>query len=303
MHTPVLLNEMLKYLAPKEEGIYLDATFGAGGYSKAILESSNCQVLAIDRDPSVIKYAKELKEQYHQRFNFAHASFKELKSVVSDKVYFDGIVFDLGVSSMQLDEANRGFSFINSAPLDMRMDQNSPLTASTIVNEYSERQLTDIIFKYGDERKSRRIAKAIVDYRANKKVETTDELADIIRQAARPYHDKIDPSTRTFQAIRIEVNDELKQIEQGLINAKSLLKSGGKLLVVSFHSGEDTIVKKLFNEWCGHLPRQNRHLPFLDNKGNVGFGFLFKGVVMPSEEEIAFNSRSRSAKLRGVIRI
>jgi 16S rRNA (cytosine1402-N4)-methyltransferase len=212
---------------------------------------------------------------------------------------------DIGVSSMQLDEAERGFSFTKQARLDMRMNQNQPLTAETIINSYSEKDLADAIFIYGDEKKSRIIAKKIVEARRAKKIESTTELADIIKKAVGSYNDSIHPATRTFQAIRILVNNELEELKLALENAVSVLKNGGKLLVITFHSGEDEIVKKYFNSLT-KVVSSSRYDPFVNNsltKIDNNFINLTKKVVMASEEEIKENPRARSAKLRVIQKI
>jgi 16S rRNA (cytosine1402-N4)-methyltransferase len=306
MHIPVLLDSVIHYLAPKSGETYIDATFGAGGYSKAILESTEGKVLAIDRDQSVEAIAHSLKKKYDQRFNFSHGEFANLRDIARnsgcEKV--DGVVFDVGVSSMQIDQGERGFSFMHEGPLDMRMDKNAPLDAEYIVNNYSEKELADIIFQYGDERKSYPIAKAIVQERSKEKITSTMKLAKIIRSVVGRYNDTIDPSTRTFQALRIAVNDELRQLTEGLKQAAEILKIGGKLVVVTFHSGEDKIVKNFFNQLVGKVPHANRHMPFIESpEVNVSFAPLHKGVITANYEEVERNIRSRSAKLRAIERI
>lgn len=306
MHTPVLLNEVLHYLSPQRGEKYIDATFGAGGYSRAILQAADCHLLSLDRDQEAKFTADKFKQEFKERFTFAHGEFCDIDILASQNGFGgpDGIVFDIGVSSMQLDQAERGFSFQHDGPLDMRMDRTSTLSAEHVVNSYSEKQLADIIFNYGDERKSFAIAKAIVAERAKNRITTTGKLAQLIRSVVGRYKDTIDPATRTFQALRMEVNDELRQLEQGLIKATELLKIGGKLVVVTFHSGEDRIVKAFFNKLCGKLPHINRHMPFIDtNSPVISFESLHKGAILATDEEVERNPRSRSAKLRAITRI
>lgn len=306
MHVPVLLSEVLRYLSPKAGGQYIDATFGAGGYSRAILHAADCQLLGLDRDREAGPVAQEFKQEFGERFTFAHGEFCDLDELAAQNGFSqpDGIVFDIGVSSMQLDQAERGFSFQHDGPLDMRMDRGNMLTAEDIVNSYPEKQLADVIFNYGDERKSFQIAKAIVTERAKTRITTTGRLANIIRSVVCRYKDTIDPATRTFQALRMEVNDELKQLEQGLMKATDVIAVGGKIVVVTFHSGEDRIVKTFFNKLCGKLPHINRHMPYIDiSSPEIIFESLHKGVILATDEEVERNPRSRSAKLRAITRI
>lgn len=307
MHTPVLISEVMKYLAPQKGEHIIDATFGAGGYSKQILDSSECSLLAIDRDVSTKTFADQLSKEYPKRFHYLNLDFGNLDLVseqYKEAISFDGIVFDIGVSSMQLDIPERGFSFRAEAPLDMRMDQSAALTAYDIVNTYEERRLADVIYQFGGERKSFQIARAIVQAREIEPIRSTKELSKIIHGAVGHYRDEINPATRTFQAIRMEVNDELNQLQLGLQHAKSLLKVGGRLLVVTFHSGEDRIAKQFFNQLCGREEHSNRHLPSIEEqKTPASFSFLFKGTIKAEYEEIKKNPRARSAKLRGIMRI
>ncbi len=303
-HQPVLIKEVIQTLSPQNEAVYIDATFGAGGYSKAILASAKCKVYGIDRDSSVAKFADSLSKKYNN-FHFINNEFGKLESIISenDIKQIDGIVFDIGVSSMQLDEGERGFSFSKEAPLDMRMNQKHGITAGDIVNSASEQELADIIFKYGGERKSRKIAWLITKARNTHYIETTSELAEIIAGGVGRYNDHIHPATRTFQALRIVVNDELTQLEEALKAAGKCVTKGGKILVITFHSLEDKIVKDYFNKLCGRNININRHLPQIEHHEEPDFEFLFKGVLLPSEEEIKDNPRSRSAKLRAIRRI
>lgn len=292
-HFPVMLPEVLQALNPTDGKVYVDATFGNGGYSEAILKAANCTVFAIDRDPNVIPRANEMKKQYGTRFNFIAGCFGNVADLMSDEV--DGIVFDIGVSSMQLDEADRGFSFSKPAPLDMRMSCEG-ISAYDLVNDMEEKELANIIYKYGEEHKSRQIAKRIVEHRP---VETTTELADIIRSVIKPTKDT-DPSTKTFQALRIAVNDELGELERGLVAAVNLLKPNGRLVVVTFHSLEDRIVKNFLKEQSGNMPNASRYLPEVQKQTP-----MLKEVskaISPSSQELDENRRSRSAKLRYAIK-
>lgn len=239
-HEPVMLEEVIHYMSPKDGEVYVDGTFGAGGYSKALLESADCKVIAIDRDPSVKKFADELEQLYPGRIQLALGSFGDMEQLLASvgvsKV--DGVVLDVGVSSMQLDEGERGFSFMKDGPLDMRMSQEG-MSAEDFVNSAKETDLADVIYKYGDERKSRQIARAIVHARAEAPITSTKALAAIIHKAVKVYNDKIDPATRTFQALRIWVNDELGELTRALESATRVLNTNGRLVVVSFHSLED----------------------------------------------------------------
>ncbi|MDR0968364.1 MAG: 16S rRNA (cytosine(1402)-N(4))-methyltransferase RsmH [Holosporaceae bacterium] len=277
-HIPVLLKEMLSELSPADGKTYFDGTFGGGGYTKAILDAANCKVIAADRDPRVKSTADEFKTDYRERFNFFSAKFSEIKKIAGE-AKLDGVVLDLGVSTFQLADPSRGFSFNLAGPVDMRMGSDGQ-TALSVIREYSERDLANIIYEYGEERFSRRIAKNI---KVNLGlIKTTEDLANIIRRSARKTS-KIDPATRTFQALRIFVNDELGELEKVLKDSVDLLNPGGKIVVASFHSLEDRIVKYFFKK--------------LDPSK---FKILTKKPIVPSEEEISFNHKSRSAKLRAV---
>lgn len=299
-HIPVMINEVLAALAPKNSEIYVDATFGNGGYSEAILKSAQCKVIAIDRDPTVKARADELKKLYSDRFEFRAGAFGEIVDIINERV--NGVVFDIGVSSMQLDDDFRGFSFSKEAPLDMRMSMNG-MSAKDVVNQYSEEELANLIYLYGEERRSRQIAQKIVEYREKKPIETTTELAQIIYQVMPKHSSQIDPATRTFQALRIAVNDELKQLELGLKGALSCTKSEGRIIVVDFHSLEDRIVKNFFAENSDkkvHVSRYKKTETELE-ASNKPLEFVSK-VIVPTENETRINPRSRSAKLRYAIR-
>ncbi len=290
-HTPVLLKEMLSLLSPQDGGIYVDATFGAGGYSKAILKSADCKVYAIDRDETVTKFYDDLSVRYPDRIKLFIEKFSNIKNLLDSNNIegIDGIVFDIGVSSMQLDNGDRGFSFLHDGPLDMSMDNSSYINASTFVNALREEEIANTIYNYGGEHHSRKIARAIINARKKKTIKTTFELADIVRSEVFRGKSKIDPATRTFQAIRIWVNDELGELEKGIKAASEILSENGKLIVVTFHSLEDRIVKTFFKDLCA-----------TDCKT---FSLLNKKVIEASIEEVSANPRSRSAKLRAIQRL
>ena len=296
-HIPVMLQEVLTALKPQKGEVYVDATFGNGGYTKAILENADCKVIALDRDPTVKIRVNEFKNMYGDRFEFRAGQFGDFADLVPEKI--NGAVFDIGVSSMQLDEAERGFSFSKEGALDMRMSQNG-ISAKDIVNSYDEEALADLIYQYGEERKSRQIAKRIVEYRQNKKIETTTELAEIIYSVIHKKFGEIDPATRTFQALRIAVNDELGELSRGLSGAANHLQKNGRLVVVDFHSLEDRIVKNFFKENGGKRIRVSKYAPELVQDERL-FAEVFK-VIMPTAEECGINPRARSAKLRYAIR-
>lgn len=301
-HIPVMLSEVLQNLAPRDGGLYVDATFGFGGYSEAILNSADCKVIALDRDPTVEQRAKEFKDKYKNKFEFRAGKFGDFLSLIDEDI--DGAVFDIGVSSMQIDDAKRGFSFGKEAPLDMRMSCEG-LSARDIVNNYSEQELADLIYAYGEDRKSRVIARKIVEYRKSKEIETTTELAEIIYSAIyRPKFGELNPATRTFQALRIAVNDELEQLRQGLQGASVRLKKGAPLVVVDFHSLEDRIVKLFFKENCAKKVRISKYgetAPSLPDEQNYLFSQISK-VIVPTESECDRNPRAHCAKMRYAIR-
>jgi 16S rRNA (cytosine1402-N4)-methyltransferase len=302
MHIPVLLKEIIKFSDPKDRKVYLDCTFGAGGYTRAFLDSAECMVYSLDRDETVVSRANEFKDLYKKRFNFILGDFSDLETCLRTvtKNLFDVIVFDLGVSSMQIDMPERGFSFYKDGPLDMRMSKSDNITAYDIINSYDQQKLSDIFWRYGDEKKSRFIAGKIIEYRKNNLFSTTLELANYISKLHKGGNYAVHPATRVFQALRIAVNDELNQLQNGLAQAKNMLNKGSILMVVTFHSGEDIIVKKYFNELCGKLPKNNRHAPQYNllSENRSEFTYIHKGVIVPTEDEIRHNPRSRSAKLR-----
>lgn len=303
-HAPVMLNEVLAALAPADREIYIDGTFGGGGYTKAFLDSADCTVIAIDRDPAAIQRAKALREKYGDRLVVIHGCFGDAEDLIREAGFekVDGFVLDLGVSSMQFDEAERGFSFRFDAPLDMRMDDSAGKTAADIVNTYDEKDLADLIYQYGEERHSRRVARKIVEARQEVPVTTTGQLAEIVR-AAVPHSpkDKIDPATRTFQALRIAVNDELGELDRALGAMPRILTPGGRAVIVSFHSLEDSRVKAYFREHSNARPQGSRHLPVREQAAAL-FTLPGKSAVKPSDEEINVNPRARSARLRAAVR-
>jgi 16S rRNA (cytosine1402-N4)-methyltransferase len=306
LHKPVLLAEVLEALLPAgrshDGAIFVDGTFGAGGYTRALLEAANCTVFAIDRDPDAIKGAAPLIERYAGRLHVIQGRFGEMTQLLAARgvASVQGITFDFGVSSMQLDQAARGFSFRFSGPLDMRMEQ-AGRSAADLVNAMAERPLADLIFTFGEERQARRIARAIVAARDLAPIETTDRLAEIVRRAigGKPNPQAIDPATRTFQALRIAVNDELGEIDRGLAAAEQLLAPGGRLAVVSFHSLEDRRVKQYLRDRAGAAPKASRHLPVAAaDETQPVFRLIAAGGITAGEREVAENPRSRSARLR-----
>lgn len=299
MHKPVMLSQVLETLAPRSDETYIDATFGEGGYSRAILETANCSVVALDRDPDALPHAESLKTKYSRRFSFYQGQFGDMKALVPPMEY-DGIVFDLGVSSPQLDKAERGFSFREDGPLDMRMSQKGP-SAADILNTYEAEDIANILWTYGEERRSRAIARAIVHERIHTPFTTTAQLATLVRKIVGFERAGFDPATRTFQALRLYVNNELGELEAGLKASEDLLKNKGRLVVVSFHSLEDRITKQFLKEHSGDMPRTSRHLPEIPQKAAT-FEVQERKAILPSEAEIKENPRARSARLRWAIR-
>lgn len=302
-HIPVLLDEVLEHLAPKAGDVILDGTFGAGGYTRAILNSAGCNVIAIDRDPTAIAGGASLVAQADGRLALLHGRFGDLEALLAAHGVhsLDAAVFDLGVSSMQLDEAARGFSFRVDGPLDMRMGNEGP-SAADLVNTLSERALADIIYHFGEEKKSRRVAGAIVRRRAEKPFERTLDLADLIASVVGKHpKDPSHPATRSFQGLRIAVNTELEEVAKGLAAAEKLLKPDGRLVVVTFHSLEDRIAKLFFAERTRELAG-SRHLPQVAVV-HPSFALSARKPVAPSDSEVERNPRARSAKLRAGVRL
>lgn len=310
-HVPVMLAEVLHDLSPRDGATYLDGTFGGGGYARAILSAADCTLWAIDRDPAAIARGAALAPAFpdgagHSRLHMIKGGFGDMAALLAarDMHVLDGVVLDLGVSSYQIDQAERGFSFRMDGPLDMRMGDEGP-TAADIVNRYQESELADIIYAYGEERMSRRVARAIVAARAEAPITTTLRLAEIVRSVVRADRSGIDPATRTFQGLRIYVNDELGQIERGLDQALALLAPGGRLVTVSFHSLEDRLVKLAMNRASGRVPAPSRHDPgaMMQRADRPSFRLVRNKAIRPSDAECHRNPRARSARLRTVERV
>jgi 16S rRNA (cytosine1402-N4)-methyltransferase len=306
-HRPVMLREVLAVLNPHDSGIYVDGTFGAGGYSRAILDAADCTVWGLDRDPDAIAAGAGMAQQYKGRLNLLAGRFGDMAVLLNARgvAASDGIALDIGVSSMQLDRAERGFSFRQDGPLDMRMEKDGE-SATDVVNSRSERELADIIFQYGEERRARAIARAIVAARRQAPIAGTLHLAEIVREAAGGRSSAgIDPATRTFQALRIYVNDELGELDRGLTAAEDLLRPGGCLAVVTFHSLEDRRAKNFLRRRSGRSPQQSRHLPDRPAAGRdpePSFRLLPLSGATPADDEVRSNPRARSARLRAAER-
>ena len=302
-HAPVLLAETMDALAPHDDGIYVDGTFGRGGYTRALLERARCRVFAIDRDPEAIASGAALSRQADGRLTLIEGSFGEMEALLGAAgiAAVAGIALDLGPSSPQLDDAGRGFSFRADGPLDMRMARHGT-TAAELVNTLPEAALADIIFLYGEERFSRRIARAVLAARATAPIQRTGELAAIVRKVVPAQPGGIDPATRTFQALRIAVNDELGELERALGAAERLLAPGGRLAIISFHSLEDRRVKNFLRQRGASPPRDSRHLPAARGETAASFRLLTKRAVRPGDTELARNPRARSARLRAAER-
>lgn len=281
-HIPVLLNEVIQYLDPKPGGRFIDATLGAGGHTRAILERTapDGKVLALDQDETALAKAQEMLASFGSRVLMVHANFKDIALIAAGHGFLeaDGVLADIGVSSMMVDDPSRGFSFMREGPLDMRMDRNQELTAAGVVNTYGEKEIADILYTFGEERRSRAIARSIV--RSRPLYVTTDLTRAVERVMGSPRYGRIHPATRTFQALRIFVNDELKSLETFLDSSMTVVRSGGRLVVVTFHSLEDRIVK------------QRLRMPAAPGR------VLTKKVVTAAEQEVRINPRARSAKLR-----
>jgi 16S rRNA (cytosine1402-N4)-methyltransferase len=297
-HVPVMLDEVLAELAPKNGGRYIDGTFGGGGYSRAILEAADCSVLGIDRDPDAIARGQALVAQFAGRLTLVQAEFSRMDEFAEPS---DGVVLDLGVSSFQFDEPARGFSFREDGPLDMRMAKSGQ-SAADFVNSADARTLTEVIARLGEERHARRIARAII---AARPITRTAELAEIVSEALGPQAQRfaIHPATRTFQALRIHVNDELGELSRGLEAALKVLKPEGRVAVVSFHSLEDRIVKQFFSSRSTSAPRGSRHAPTAAPRNSTDFRLLTPKPRTPGEAELARNPRARSARLRAAERL
>jgi len=290
-HEPVMVPEVVDLLTPSRGGLFVDCTAGLGGHTRALLEAGASQVLALDRDPAALAAARDALAPFGDRVTLVHADYRDLTRVLDERGVdlVDGALADLGVSSMQLDTEGRGFSFRRDEPLDMRMDQTTGPTAAQLLAEVDEVDLANVIFQYGEERFSRRIARAIVDARRRGAIATTGQLAEIVRRAIpRKGYQRIDPATRTFQALRIWVNRELEGLDTFLLAASRLLRAGARLAVITFHSLEDRIVKHVFRALAG---------------GEDAIRILTRKPVVPGDGEVARNPRARSAKLRAIERL
>jgi len=302
-HVPVLLAEMLEALGAGRGGVFVDGTFGAGGYTQAILAANRKnRVVAIDRDPDAVAAGAGLVTKAKGRLTLVPGRFGDLDALVAEAAPdgVEGVILDIGVSSMQLDEASRGFSFRQDGPLDMRMEREGE-SAADIVNAASEAELADIFFHFGEERRSRAVARAIIEKRRKGRIETTGQLAELVSSLVRAEPGGIHPATRVFQGLRIAVNDELGELVRALHGAERALRPGGRLAVVTFHSLEDRIVKQFMAVRTGRAAGGSRHLP-RGQEIAPSFVAVTKGPVAPSDEECAKNPRARSAKLRAAVR-
>lgn len=301
-HNTVMLTEVMRLLAPRDGGIYVDGTFGGGGCTEALLDAAACTVWAIDRDPEAILRGATLAARFPGRLHLIEGQFGDMLSLLAHAGVhaLDGVVLDLGVSSFQLDDPARGFSFRADGPLDMRMGKHGT-TAAELVNTLPERELADILYQFGEERASRRIARAIATARSEAPITTTSALAGIIRSVLPPDRSGIDPATRSFQALRIRINDELGEIERALTAAARLLLPGGRLVVVAFHSLEDRIVKRFMTDAAGRAAAPSRHDPRgLLRRAVPRFRLLTPRALRPTDTETAANPRARSARLRAL---
>jgi len=298
-HVPVLIDKVLNYMNELKDGILIDATFGLGGYSKALLENTNCKVFALDRDPDVKIYANKLFKKYKDRFVFSTGKFSEILELKEKNNLENivGITFDLGLSNLQIEASKRGFSFKTDGPLDMRMSKKG-LDAETFINTVDEKTLSSILYRLGDEIYSKRISKAILKEREKEKIRSTNRLAEIIRKANPSKNFKIDKATKSFQAIRMHLNNELEELKLGLIAAENIIKPNGIIAVVSFHSIEDRIVKNFLTKCSGK--KLNQVSKFLPDETIIekSFEIITKKPIISSESEIKINPKSRSAKLR-----
>ena len=310
-HIPVLLAHIIEALQPADGETFLDMTYGAGGYSRAILEAADCRVVAFDRDPMVIAAAAHMREEFGERLELLAEPFGNLLAKTQEGDFigsFDGAVFDLGVSSMQLDTPERGFSFQSDGPLDMRMSASpgspaSGTSAADVVNTYAEEDIADILYKLGEERRSRAIAKAICARRTEKPFSRTLELAELVRKVLGRTPPGKHPATRTFQALRMYANDELGQLLEGLAGAERALRPGGRLVVVTFHSIEDRIVKRFISSRCGKSQGVSRHMPAsIESIRPPSFQIINSRSLTSSKAELEANPRARSARMRAAVR-
>ena len=295
-HFPVMLSEVIKILSPIKGGLFVDCTFGGGGYSKALLKFPNVKVIALDRDEKVLSIASKLEKKFHSRFQFYQIKFSQIDKILNKHV--DGIIFDLGISSIQLNDMQRGFSFKSKDKLDMTMGLSN-ISAQDAVNNLSENELKLIIKILGEEKEAAKIAKNIVKVRSKKKITRVDELVKIIEKSKKKnFSTKINPSTKTFQALRIFVNKEISELIKGISNATKYLKPGGKILVVSFHSIEDKIIKYFFRNFSKNKSKPSRYFPEDEANDLTLFENYSNNLIKPTKIEVKKNNRSRSAKLR-----
>lgn len=302
-HVSVMLQEVVAALSPRDGEVMVDGTFGGGGYTRALLKAARCSVIGIDRDPAAIERAASIVREFPGRLTLVNGPFGSMLELLAARGVdaVDGIALDLGMSSDQLEEAERGFSFQLDGPLDMRMGSTG-ISAAGIVNTYSEQVLAGILYVYGEEDRSRAIARAIVAARTVAPITRTLELANICAKAIGRSGNGIHPATRTFQALRIYVNDELGELARGLAAAEQLLKPGGRLAVVSFHSLEDRMVKRFFQERSGRVVQASRHLPPTASGPRASFDVASRKAIAPGKAETSYNPRARSAKLRSGVR-
>jgi len=304
-----MLNEVVAALNPRDGAIYVDATFGGGGYSRALLEGAQCRVWGIDRDPDACARGDSMAAEFDGRLTMLTGCFGDMATLLANENIgsVDGVTLDLGISSHQIDQAERGFSFKDDGPLDMRMSQEGP-SAADVVNTEAETPLANIIYQFGEERRSRRIARAIVQAREEAPITRTGQLAQIVRKCyppakSTPKSKTFDPATRTFQALRIYVNDELGELSRGMEAAEILLRAGGCLAVVSFHSLEDRLVKSYLRQRSGGSPQASRHVPQISSDpSTASFSLTIRRAARPSKEEVMSNARARSARFRTAIR-
>ena len=299
-HISVMTQEVLSGLKLRDGGTYIDGTFGQGGYTRAILDAATTRVFGIDRDPAAITFGTKLISKYDGRLTLLQGCFGDMVSIMADEGIsrVDGVMLDLGVSSPQIDDPKRGFSFRYDGPLDMRMECEGP-TAADFINHASEEEIADVIFQYGEERYSRRIARGIVGARKIKPILSTSQLVQVIHANVRRAKDGIDPATRTFMALRIQVNDELGELDRGLMGAEKILGPGGRLAVVAFHSLEDRKIKSFLHEHSGIAAKGSRHMPeIIDSNLAPSFSLTKRGAIKPGADEVSLNPRARSARLR-----
>ncbi len=299
-HISVMTQEVLSGLKLRDGGTYIDGTFGQGGYTRAMLDAATTRVFGIDRDPAAITFGTKLISKYDGRLTLLQGCFGDMVSIMADEGIsrVDGVMLDLGVSSPQIDDPKRGFSFRYDGPLDMRMECEGP-TAADFINHASEEEIADVIFQYGEERYSRRIARGIVEARKIKPILSTSQLVQVIHANVRRAKDGIDPATRTFMALRIQVNDELGELDRGLMGAEKILGPGGRLAVVAFHSLEDRKIKSFLHEHSGVTAKGSRHMPEIIYPNlTPSFNLTKRGAIKPGADEVILNPRARSARLR-----